>query len=564
MDWKTIAFEVIGGLGMFLMGMKFMSESMQKVAGDKLRKILSFLTQNRFMAVGIGFLVTAIIQSSSATTVMTVGFVNATLLTLSQAIGVVLGANIGTTVTGWIVAIKIVKFAMPLIGIGVAIRFFSKNQKWRYVGEVVFGFGLLFLGMQTMKHGFAPLRKSADFIEFFTLVDGSSYFSILLGVLVGTVTTVVVQSSSATIGIAIALASQGLLNFEGGVALILGDNIGTTITAILASIGANHHAKRAAMAHTMFNVLGVLVLLIFFYPFTAMIEWAIPNSADFILEDGSKPYIGQHIAMAHTMFNITNVIIFIPLINVLAKVCTAIIKEPAEKENLKAVQFSHINESLITAPSLAIVESEKELSVMADKVRKNILRVHEVNIESSNLVEVCDKVSADEQLIDEYKKMVTEFLLAISSKSISTDDAILVGNYIEMAHSLEKNADYLENIVQIYDRVARKGMKLSQEAVDTINKIFSENISFYDDSVAIFNGTSGEINFIEKAAVKKGRIKKMVKDAKLSHFERLRKNVCKDDASVAYVDILNLLSSFCSQTFNLAEVATGSKYDSIN
>lgn len=178
-------------------------------------------------------------------------------MSLKQAIGVILGANIGTTVTGWIVTLKIVKYSMPIIGTGVFIRFFSKNEKWKYAGEIIFGFGILFLGMETMKLGFAPLRESDGFIDFFTKVDGVNYLSVLLGVLIGAVTTFIVQSSSATIGITIALASQGLINFEGAVSLILGENIGTTITTLLASVGANYHAKRAALAHTLFNVMGV-------------------------------------------------------------------------------------------------------------------------------------------------------------------------------------------------------------------------------------------------------------------------------------------------------------------
>ncbi|HPG37071.1 MAG TPA: Na/Pi symporter, partial [bacterium] len=243
MDWKEVFFQVFGGLGLFLMGMKIMSEGMQKTAGDGLKKILNYLTINRYVAVFVGFLVTAVIQSSSATTVMIVGFVNAGLMTLTQAIGVVLGANIGTTVTGWIVTLPVVKWALPMIGFGVMLRFFSKSTKWRYTGEIIFGFGILFLGMTTMGDGFKPLRSNPDFINFFKLVSGSSYVTVFLGVFIGTATTVIVQSSSATIGIAIALATQGLLTYEGAAALVLGDNIGTTITAILASIGANHHAK---------------------------------------------------------------------------------------------------------------------------------------------------------------------------------------------------------------------------------------------------------------------------------------------------------------------------------
>ena len=288
MDWTTIIFQAFGGLGLFLMGMKIMSEGMQKTAGDKLRNTLNLITSNRFFAIIVGLSITTIIQSSSATTVMVVGFVNASLMSLQQAIGVILGANVGTTITGWLVTLKIVKYSMPLIGIGVFIRFFSKNEMWKHAGEIIFGFGLLFLGMQTMKLGFAPLRESAEFIEMFMKVDGATYFSIITGVLIGAVTTLIVQSSSATIGITIALASQGLVGFDGAVSIILGTNIGTTITALLASIGANYNAKRAAIAHTLFNVFGVIIMILIFFPFVVFIEKIIPGVSNFVIANSSE------------------------------------------------------------------------------------------------------------------------------------------------------------------------------------------------------------------------------------------------------------------------------------
>ena len=294
---------------------------------------------------------------------LVVGFISSGLMSLSQSIGVILGANIGTTITGWLITLKIVKFALPMIGFGVLIRFFSKSEKWRYYGEIIFGFGLLFLGMQTMKAGFGPLRESPDFIAFFTRVDGHSYLSVLLGVIIGAVTTLVVQSSSATIGITIALASQGLINFEGAVSLILGENIGTTITAILASIGGNFHARRAAAAHTLFNVLGVVVVLIFFYPFLEFVEMMIPGASNLTVQTaaqsaqygvaiGTRPLIGQHIAMAHSVFNIANVVLFVGLIPLMVNVCRRVIPEPKKVKELRALQFSHIDSSPLPQASL--------------------------------------------------------------------------------------------------------------------------------------------------------------------------------------------------------------------
>jgi phosphate:Na+ symporter len=574
MSWTTIAFQSFGGLGLFLMGMKFMSEGMQKAAGDGLRKTLNFLTSNRFMAIFVGFFITALIQSSSATTVMVVGFVNATLMNLRQAIGVILGANIGTTVTGWIVTLKVVKYALPIIGFGVMFRFFSKNEKWRYVGEILFGFGLLFLGMQTMKAGFAPLRESPDFISFFTMVNGSHYFSILFGVLIGTVTTLIVQSSSATIGITIALASQGLLNYEGAVSLILGDNIGTTITAILASIGGNFHAKRAALAHTMFNVLGVVVVLVLFYPFVKIVEGLVPGVADMTatsagqaaqygVDIGAKPYIGQHIAMAHSLFNISNVIIFTALIPFLAKVCEKIIKEPKRELEYRAIEFSHIDSSLIETPALGIAETEKKLIVMAQKVAKSALIVQDIIASHTPQKELCDQVLQGEKVIDEYQKHITEFLVHLSSSALSESDAHHIGNYMTLSHNLEKYADHLEHITLIFDRMNRQGLELNGDARETLERLFRENANFFNTSFNVLTERVEPLTFLEKAQVINRRIKKLIKSAKLEHFERLNKRKCKNQVGIHYMDLLNYIDGMRAQAYNIAEVTTGTKYHSL-
>jgi phosphate:Na+ symporter len=572
MDWTQIIFQSFGGLGLFLMGMKIMSEGMQKVAGDGLRKILNFLTSNRFMAIFVGFFVTAVIQSSSATTVMVVGFVNATLMTLRQAIGVILGANIGTTVTGWIITLKIVKLALPMIGTGVFIRFFSKSEKWRYIGEILFGFGILFLGMQTMKAGFAPLRESPDFIAFFTKVDGHNYISILFGVFIGAVTTLIVQSSSATIGITIALASQGLLNFDGAVSLILGENIGTTITAILASIGGNFQAKRAAIAHTLFNVLGVVAVLSLFYPFVKMVESLVPGFSNMTVqtaeqavrygsEIGTKPLIGTHIAMAHSIFNISNVVLFTALVPFLAKLCEKIIPEPKKPKELRALAFSHIDSSLISTPALGIAETEKELRVMGEKVARSALMVQDIINSETSQKKLCDKVLKAEKIIDEYQKLITEFLVSLSAAALSERDAHHVGGYMTLAHNLEKYADHLEHITLIFDKIDRKSMVLSEEARKYVTEIFKENTGFFNRAFNVLSEPVDARTFMDKAQVRNRRIKKLIKDAKLDHFARLRKKkMPKNEAVVHYVDILNYLDGMRAQAYNIAEIATGTKY----
>ncbi len=553
MDWKLVIFQTVGGLGLFLMGMKIMSEGMQKAAGDRLRKILKVLTTNRFVGVFVGFLITAIIQSSSATSVMAIGFVNATLMTVQQAIGVELGAAVGTTVTGWIVTMDVSAYAMPIIGIGVFIRFFSKSKTWQYMGEIMFGFGILFLGMSSMKDGFAPLKNSEQFISLFKSIDGHTYSSVILGVFVGTITTAVVQSSSAVVGIVIALASQGLINFDGSLAIVMGSNIGTTITGILASIGGSVNAKRAALAQTLFKTAGVILMLTVFYPFKNLVEMITPGLSSINLT--------VHIAMGHTLFNVINLVVFLPLVGPLAKLVNSIFPDKAKKDDDLPENFISIDYNMIETPSMAIMESEKELLVMSEYVinSMNLLRQMPVK-EQDKAVEICDIILKNEDRIDKYQFYITQFLLSLSSRALTLKDANIVGSYIGLAHNLEKVADYVENISAIIDKMRRKQIDFSNNAVEIINRILDENISYFSESMEFFKSDVKTASYTEKALTKSIRLKKMVKDAKIEHFDRIREKVCQGGAAIHFIDILNNLDAMSSENYNIAQVVSGKKY----
>lgn len=553
MDWKLVIFQTVGGLGLFLMGMKIMSEGMQKAAGDRLRKILKVLTTNRFVGVFVGFLITAIIQSSSATSVMAIGFVNATLMTVQQAIGVELGAAVGTTVTGWIVTMDISAYAMPIIGIGVFIRFFSKSKTWQYMGEIMFGFGILFLGMSSMKDGFAPLKNSEQFISLFKSIDGHTYSSVILGVFVGTITTAVVQSSSAVVGIVIALASQGLINFDGSLAIVMGSNIGTTITGILASIGGSVNAKRAALAQTLFKTAGVILMLTVFYPFKNLVEMITPGLSSINLT--------VHIAMGHTLFNVINLVVFLPLVGPLAKLVNSIFPDKAKKDDDLPENFISIDYNMIETPSMAIMESEKKLLVMSEYVinSMNLLRQMPVK-EQDKAVEICDIILKNEDRIDKYQFYITQFLLSLSSRALTLKDANIVGSYIGLAHNLEKVADYVENISAIIDKMRRKQIHFSNNAVEIINRILDENINYFSESMEFFKSDVKTAAYTEKAHTKSIRLKKMVKDAKIEHFDRIREKVCQGGAAIHFIDILNNLDAMSSENYNIAQVVSGKKY----
>jgi len=530
-----------------------MSEGMQKAAGDRLRKILKVLTTNRFVGVFVGFLITAIIQSSSATSVMAIGFVNATLMTVQQAIGVELGAAVGTTVTGWIVTMDISAYAMPIIGIGVFIRFFSKSKTWQYMSEIMFGFGILFLGMSSMKDGFAPLKNSEQFISLFKSIDGHTYSSVILGVFVGTITTAVVQSSSAVVGIVIALASQGLINFDGSLAIVMGSNIGTTITGILASIGGSVNAKRAALAQTLFKTAGVILMLTVFYPFKNLVEMITPGLSSINLT--------VHIAMGHTLFNVINLVVFLPLVGPLAKLVNSIFPDKAKKDDDLPENFISIDYNMIETPSMAIMESEKELLVMSEYVinSMNLLRQMPVK-EQDKAVEICDIILKNEDRIDKYQLYITQFLLSLSSRALTLKDANIVGSYIGLAHNLEKVADYVENISAIIDKMRRKQIDFSNNAVEIINRILDENISYFSESMEFFKSDVKTAAYTEKALTKSIRLKKMVKDAKIEHFDRIREKVCQGGAAIHFIDILNNLDAMSSENYNIAQVVSGKKY----
>ena len=573
MDWKFVLIQMAGGIGLFLMGVKIMSEGLQKVAGDGLRKILNILTTNRFLGIFVGLSITTIIQSSSATTVMAVSFVNAGLMTLRQAIGVIFGANIGTTITAWIVILPIVKYNLVLIGISIVLVSFFKKEKIKFTGEILFGLGILFLGMETMTGGMAPLRESKFFTDVFLFVNGSTYPILILGVAIGALTTMAVQSSSVTIGIAIVLATNGLINYHGAVSLILGDNIGTTITAILASLGATRNAKRAALAHAMFNILGVAVILILFYPFTKFVDLLMPYDPDFLIktaEDvkmfgsaiGTKPYIGQHIALAHSLFNITNVIFFTGLIPLFVKICEFLIPvKESEKSKKTHISFTYINTKLLNTPSLALIETEKELANMSDMVIKISENIHKILSKGGKIGKIYEDIETQEKQIDDFQKRITEFLLSVSQMSVSHDHSILVGNYITLAHNLEKYADYVNRIGAIFDKLEKKNLELTKNEYKYIKELYEENQNFFNKVIEIFKTKTGKDTMMEGMLVKSKKIRKMVGEAKLSHLDKLGcADACKRDASVFFIDILNCFDGMRKEVYNIGEVVTGTKY----
>lgn len=556
---QKLIFGLLGGLGLFLFGMKTMSEGLQKVAGDRMRKILSALTTNRFIGTLVGIAVTAIIQSSSATTVMVVGFVNAGLMSLMQSIGIVLGANIGTTVTAQIIAFHITKVALPAIGLGTAFKMFSRSRKWSYIGEIILGFGLLFFGMEVMKHAFDPVKSSEAFKHFFT-VFGDNH---LLGVVIGALLTVIVQSSSATIGITLALASSGLLSFEASVALILGENIGTTVTANIAAIGTNLAARRTAFAHFLFNVIGVIYMLLLFPVFIHLVNALTPGDADFVIKTqaqaasfagaiGDKPFIARHIANAHTFFNIINTIIFLPLVGGLAKLSTLLIRGRDEEAEF---HLKFIDNRVLSTPPIALGQARSETrrmgQVAMEMLDETIAFLRDGN---SKRIPVLEK---KEELTDMLQKEITDFLVALSQKSISQETSKAIASMMNMVSDLERVGDHCENLWRLGQRQLDQKISFSDIGNQEMVELADRTREFLAFVVAAMN--RGDTSIYEKAHFLEDTIDNLEATLRNNHIARLNTGECAVLPGLVFIDMLHNFEKIGDHTFNVAEAVIGHK-----
>jgi len=556
---ETVIFGLLGGLGLFLFGMKIMSEGLQKVAGDRMRKILGALTNNRIIGTLVGLGVTTIIQSSSATTVMVVGFVNAGLMSLMQAIGVVLGANIGTTVTAQLIAFKITKFALPAIGIGTALKLFSRSKKWMYIGEVILGFGILFFGMQVMKDAFGPIKGSEE-LRNLLLAIGDNH---LLGVLIGTVMTIIVQSSTASIGITLALASSGLLSFEASVAIILGENIGTTITANLAAIGTNLAAKRTALAHFLFNFIGVAYMLVLFPVFLKVITAITPGEPDFIIQTqqqaaslagaiGDKPFIARHIANTHTLFNIINTIIFLPLVGVLAKLTTLLIRG---KEEEMEFHLKYIDNRVLNTPPIALGQARAETKRMAqlalEMVDETVLFLMDSDEKRIKPLE------KKEEMVDILQKEITDFLVALSQKSITPETSTDIASMMHMVNDLERVGDHCQNLWQLGLRKKSQKVIFSETALVEIRELADKTREFLAFVISALERRDPTI--AQKADYMEEAIDQMEAVLRNNHITRLNTGECAVLPGLIFIDMLHNFEKIGDHTHNVSKAIVGAK-----
>ncbi|MDR2884470.1 MAG: Na/Pi cotransporter family protein [Deferribacteraceae bacterium] len=545
--WFTIITGLIGGLGLFLYGMKLMSGGLQKTAGDKLKALLEKLTSNRFIGAGVGVLVTVLIQSSSATTVMVVGFVNAGLMNLTQALSVVLGANIGTTITAQIIAFKVSALALPAIGIGALLLLFVKNSKVNYIAEIILGFGLLFFGMSTMSNAFIPLNNSQEFADIF--VNFSKYPA--LAVLVGTITTLVVQSSSATIGITIALAANGLVDYQGAVGLVLGDNIGTTITANLAAIGGNRAAKQAAFGHFLFNVFGVIYMLVLFTPFLSIVDAVTPGDPLMVAADGTYPNVARHVANAHTLFNIINALIFIPLLPFLAKVCQMVIKTDEEQ----GYKYTHLSPAIANTPDIAVAQVRQEVARMSS-VAIEILKTTETAILKGD--RKMGRVAEYEETLDGFQRELFMFMDILEKRSMSEKGMETLKRIRQGIHDLEEIGDLAQKVMRITIKMQDKDHELSNSAKKELHEMFDTVVVFAE---RVFTAFSMNRKQPELELLIEDDVDKMHKQFRKNHIKRLNKGNCSVETGVNFVDILNCLEEIGDHIFTVAQINSSNKFE---
>lgn len=528
-------FAFLGGLALFLYGMELMGNGLQQAAGAKLQKILRSLTGLAVMGVALGALVTAILQSSSATTVMTVGLVNAGLLTLKQAFGVIMGANIGTTVTAQLIAFKLTDYFTLMLFIGLMLQIFSPRKKGRYCGQVLLGFGILMLGMKMMGDAVMPLHHYPGFVEFISRFASQP----MLAVVVGLVMTVVIQSSAATIGILMAMAGQGLIPLEGAVPVLLGDNIGTCITAILAAARANITARKVALSHVLFNLFGCIIFIIFM-PLFIKLVLAISPADD----------IGRQIANAHSAFNVLNTIIFLPLVGPFIKLVEKIM--PA-KEEVVSLRPLYLDDNMIGTPSIALVLAEKEVIRLSQQARLNLETALSALQEYDK--EKVEYVLKHEPVVDYLNEQITEYLTKVSGSQLSPE---LSAKHTALMHActdLERIGDHAQTLAKRARKIQEENIVFSPAAVEEIANLAKMTLTAC--GVAMDSLADNDTAKAQEAWTDCRKVKSYQKELRKHHIMRLTEGSCNPGSGFMFLELLLNMKRVSDHSKNVAQLVLG-------
>jgi len=546
-----VVFKTVGGLGLFLYGMGLMSDGLKKVAGQKLRSLLESLTRRPVVAVLIGALVTCLIQSSSAATVMTVGFVNAGLLTLGNALCVVLGANIGTTFTAWLVSglgiFEITTYALPAVAAGFLMQAIGKTQQKRSVGQIILGFGLLFIGIAFMKDAFAPLRDSVRVQEVLIWLGQNP----ILAVLAGTILTMLLQSSSASIMMVQVLAFNGAFGTDWRVALavaipfILGDNIGTTITAQIAALQTSRNAKRVAWGHTIFNVIGVAYILPLVWTglFVKFVIWVTPGEL-------SQFTVMVHIAVAHTLFNVFNTMLFLPIIKWLEALVLKIIPLQEDEAGQKPVV---LEKRLLDTPVIALQQAKREIIRMAERAKDAVALATDGF--RNNDTKSLDKAMQIEDIIDEFQFHITSYLVLLSEKQLSSEVSIELPVLLHMVNDLERVGDHAVNICEIAERKIESKFILSDNAGAESRKMVDEVLRMLDEIITALRNDDRQA--AHAALASENKLNRMQVDFRRSHVQRMTDGVCAAQLGLIFIDLVDNLEKIGDHLTNIAQSVIG-------
>jgi len=548
----TMAFTVIGGLGIFLLGMKNMSEGLQTVAGNGLRQMIAMVTNNRFLAVGAGAMATMVLQSSSITTVMVVGFVNSGFMMLQQAIGVIMGANIGTTITGWILVMKIGKYGLPLIGVCAFGYLFFRNENRRYLSMFGLGLGMVFFGLEIMKDGFGIIKDLPAFESWFRQFSAHDYPGVLKCAAVGCVLTFIVQSSSATLGITIGLASVNIIPFETAAALVLGENVGTTITAWLASLGATTNAKRAAYFHVLFNLIGVAWITAVFRWYLPCVEYVVRLMDN--LEPGDAIDTTAAIAATHTGFNILNAVLFLPAVGLFARLLTRVVPQRGDKE---IPHLTTLDMRLVETPVIAIEQSRYELAKMAEGCTKMMGWLKECHSSKKPSDAIVQKLFHREEVLDRIQDEVTAFMTRLLSANVSHSIIEEGRRQIRMADEYESVSDYIRSILKFQLKLSNQGHQFDEQQ----RKDILELHDLVDRHLTLVNQAFEErrSEVITKANTIGDEIKHRVKHLREQHLELLSEKRVEPFINVAYNATLSSYRRVRDHSLNVAELVAGEK-----
>ncbi|MGL5296351.1 MAG: Na/Pi cotransporter family protein [Culicoidibacterales bacterium] len=536
-NMQKLLFELVGGLGIFLFSIKFMGDGLKNFAGDKIRDWIEKFTNTPVKGALVGILVTGLLQSSSGTTALAISLVRAGLMTTQQSIGIIMGANVGTTITAFLIGLKLSKYALPIMAVGGLIYMFAKNKKLNYISQTIFGFGGLFLGLEIMSKGLLPIAELPQFSQF--MVDLS--FSPFLAILVGTVLTMVVQSSSATIGILQSLYGGGVISLQAALPILYGDNIGTTITSVLASIGGSTAAKRTAASHVIFNVLGSVLFTLLLIPYYHFVSAAAQMF-------GLTPEM--QIAFAHAGFNITMTLLLLPFADLLAKLVTKLIKPTAEELAMPDMSNFVLDQELIEqSPSFALVQVKHQVIAMAQFARQSVINAN--NYAKSGSLKDLERLKQTEGIVDTMDKKIAHYLIEIGTHTLSEEEGKLQATLLKSIRDLERISDHAINISEHFELKFDNKEHLTPQGFEEYNQLINSAIEMLNLTIQALEEDSAFI--CGQVIERENELDKMVLNARENYIERLKNQELNGMKSFVFTDIISDIERIGDHAANICD-----------